>query len=191
MPPESQQPVAPFTTPQQTGTAKNPGKVLGIIGFIFGFIFFLNLPGLIISIIGLTKSKNAGKKNGLAIAGIVINAVALVFGFLAFITLIAYGGISTKAYNAEALTNADSVEKVAESYKADTGLYPANIAEFSSTTNTTILPEGIKLDTKPTALNATNGKDTVVYVPSADATSATIYYWSYIDSATKKIEITK
>lgn len=192
MPPESQQTMSPFTSPaapQQASAAKNPGKTLGIIGFIFGFIFFLNIPGLILSIIGLVKSKAAGFKNGLAIAGIVLNSVVLVFGFLAFITIIAYSGISNKAYNAEALSNAETVQKVAESYKVDTGLYPANVAEFNSTSNTTILPEGIDLVTDSGAVNAANGRTTVAYVPADDDSKGTIYYWSYQDSGRKKIVV--
>jgi len=47
----------------------DPGKTLGIIGFIFAFVG-LQLIGLILSIIGHNKSHKAGFKNTLAVVGI-------------------------------------------------------------------------------------------------------------------------
>jgi len=58
------------TTPQ----ANNPGKVIGIVGFVFCFIG-LAFPGIILGIIGLKKSKKAGQKNGLAFAAIILGSI--------------------------------------------------------------------------------------------------------------------
>ena len=59
-------------------TTVNPGKILGIVGFILAFVPYLQLPGLIVSILGFNKSKQAGLPNGLAKAGIILSAIFLV-----------------------------------------------------------------------------------------------------------------
>ncbi|MBG6183309.1 hypothetical protein IWX65_001258 [Arthrobacter sp. CAN_A214] len=56
----------------------NPGRTLGIVGFVLAFIPFLNPVGVIVSIIALVKSKKAGMGNGLAVAGIIIGALATI-----------------------------------------------------------------------------------------------------------------
>lgn len=54
---------------------------IAIVGFVFAFI--IPLVGLICSILGLKKSHECGGKGkGLAIAGIVISAVTMVFNFI-------------------------------------------------------------------------------------------------------------
>ncbi|THJ66663.1 DUF4190 domain-containing protein [Arthrobacter echini] len=65
--------------------AENPGRTLGIVGFILAI--FIAPVGLIISIIAFVKSRKAGMGNGLALAGIIIGAiftVLLVLGAIAF-----------------------------------------------------------------------------------------------------------
>ncbi|GII98890.1 hypothetical protein Slu03_12680 [Sediminihabitans luteus] len=72
-------PQAPVAYPGPQGAPeKNPGKTLGIVGFVFSFLFAL--VGLILSIVALNKSRAAGYSNGLAVAGIVISAVVIVGG---------------------------------------------------------------------------------------------------------------
>lgn len=66
-------PVAP-ATPM---AAVNPGHGLGIASLIVSLVG-AGLIGLILGIIGLNKSKKAGQKNGLAIAGIIIGAINIV-----------------------------------------------------------------------------------------------------------------
>jgi hypothetical protein len=66
----------------------NPGKGLGIAGLIMGFLGPLSVVGLILSIVGLRKSKQAGMGNGVAVAGIIISAIDLVIGIIATIILI-------------------------------------------------------------------------------------------------------
>lgn len=96
--------VAPTPAPQQPVNppalgAADPGKTLGIAGFIVALlsafinIFTFGIPsvvGLVLSIVGLNKSKKAGHKNGLALAGIIISAIALVLT-LAFFAVAALG----------------------------------------------------------------------------------------------------
>ncbi|MCL2869454.1 DUF4190 domain-containing protein [Candidatus Saccharibacteria bacterium] len=60
--------------PQQPIQQQSGSNVLAILGFIFAFL--MPLIGLILSIIGLVKSKQkTGKGKGLAIAGIIISIV--------------------------------------------------------------------------------------------------------------------
>ena len=56
----------------------DPGKGLGIAGFVLAFFGPLSLVGVILSIVGLVKSRRAGQKNGLALAGIILSAIVLV-----------------------------------------------------------------------------------------------------------------
>ncbi|OUM42638.1 DUF4190 domain-containing protein [Arthrobacter sedimenti] len=56
----------------------NPGKSLGIAGFVLSILGPLSLIGLILSIIAFVQSRKAGMKNGLALAGIIIGAVITV-----------------------------------------------------------------------------------------------------------------
>ncbi|WP_243600130.1 MULTISPECIES: hypothetical protein [unclassified Rathayibacter] len=50
-----------------------------IVGFVLAFIGFLNVAGLILSLIALIRSRRAGQRNGLALAGVIIAAVGVAF----------------------------------------------------------------------------------------------------------------
>lgn len=70
----SQYPPGPAYGQQQPGVAaEDPGKTLGIVGLILAFL--ASLIGLIISVVAYKKSKAAGHKNTLALAGIIVGAV--------------------------------------------------------------------------------------------------------------------
>lgn len=71
-------------TPQGAPT-DNPGRVLGIVGFILAI--FIAPVGLIISIIAFVRSRKAGMGNGLALAGIIIGALFTILGVLGAIAL--------------------------------------------------------------------------------------------------------
>jgi uncharacterized membrane protein len=75
--------------------AENPGKTLGIVGFVLAFV--VNVAGLVVSILALNKSKKAGYKNGLALAGIIISIVSIVVGALILIVSIALAGAGVAA----------------------------------------------------------------------------------------------
>ena len=53
--------------------ATDPGRTLGIVGFILAF--FVSPAGILVSAIGLVKSRKAGRKNGLALAGLILSIV--------------------------------------------------------------------------------------------------------------------
>jgi hypothetical protein len=76
---------------------EDPGKTLGIVGFVLAFVF--SPVGLVLSIIGYNKSKSAGIKNGLALAGIILNSVFIVLGivFGIIIALTAFAGVQQLA----------------------------------------------------------------------------------------------
>ena len=55
--------------------AQDPGRTLGIVGLILAF--FCSLIGMIISIVAYRQSAQAGYKNNIALAGIIICAIWL------------------------------------------------------------------------------------------------------------------
>ncbi len=83
---------------------KDPGKVLGIVGFALSMASFvlsdgilLAIAGIIVSAIGFKKSKEAGFNNGFAkaglISGIIITALLLlliVFFIIIYVIMILY-----------------------------------------------------------------------------------------------------
>lgn len=63
------------------------GNTVAVLGFIFSFIF--SILGLILSIIGLRKSKQLNSGEGLSIAGIIISIIKLIFtGIIAIIAVV-------------------------------------------------------------------------------------------------------
>lgn len=74
-------------TPAQPGiapAAADPGKGLGIAGFVMSLLGF-GVISLIMSIIAKNQSKKAGYSNGLALAGIIISAITMVLGVILLI----------------------------------------------------------------------------------------------------------
>ncbi|MFE4465003.1 DUF4190 domain-containing protein [Oerskovia sp. NPDC056781] len=81
--------------PQGYGTAApatDPGKTLGIVGLVLSILGCTSLIGLILSIVALSKSKKAGYKNGIALAGIIVGAVLLVASIIGGIIFLTAGG---------------------------------------------------------------------------------------------------
>jgi uncharacterized BrkB/YihY/UPF0761 family membrane protein len=93
--------------PAPTATVENPGKTLGIVGLILAFFFGLNIVGLILSIVGLNKSRKVGMKNGPALAGIIVSIVTIVGGIIVIIAVAALGAAGFAAI-AEACAGVDS-----------------------------------------------------------------------------------
>lgn len=73
--------------PPVANNAQDDGKTLSIIGLVMAFLG-MQLIGLILSIIGLSKAKKAGASKGVAIAGIVLNAIGMIVGLIIAIFLI-------------------------------------------------------------------------------------------------------
>lgn len=129
--------------PQTTVPSTDPGKTLGIVGFVFAFIF-LHAIGLPLSIAGYVKSKKAGFSNPLALAGIILNSIFLVllvpFILLGAITAISYSGITDRANNSTSQSSAATVVKWTELYNADNGTYPTRFADLENTSDITNSP---------------------------------------------------
>ena len=76
----------PYGAPQYGGPpAQDPGRTMGIVGLVLAI--FCNLIGLVVSIIAFNKSKQAGFKNNIARAGILVGAVLFVIGLIYNLTV--------------------------------------------------------------------------------------------------------
>ncbi|GAB3537120.1 hypothetical protein GCM10027403_20240 [Arthrobacter tecti] len=72
--------------PSAPQPAPDPGRSLGIAGFVLSLLIPVSAIGLILSIIALVQSRKAGRKNKLALAGVIIGATVtvLVIAFIVF-----------------------------------------------------------------------------------------------------------
>ncbi|QJW35360.1 DUF4190 domain-containing protein [Cellulosimicrobium protaetiae] len=87
-----QYPAAPQAPAGYAAPIEDPGKTLGIVGFVFAFIG--PLLGLIFSIIARNKSKAAGFDNQLAKWGVILSSIFLGLYLLFVIIAIAAGAFS-------------------------------------------------------------------------------------------------
>ena len=67
------------------GPPVDPGRTMGIVGLVLAI--FCSLIGMIVSIIAFNKSKQAGFKNNIAFAGIIVGAVLFVIGLIYNLTV--------------------------------------------------------------------------------------------------------
>jgi len=85
----------PFMAPY---VRDDPGKNLGLagllisaLGWMFPYLGFLApIVGLILSIVAYQKSKTFGRRNGVAIAGIVVSSVIMALGLLMIVGLVIF-----------------------------------------------------------------------------------------------------
>ncbi len=104
MEPDQQQPPEPTLTPPEvpvtptvapvqpvanTVAVEDPGKTLGLVSFILSLVGG-GAIAIILGILGLHKSKNAGHKNTFALAGIIIGSIATIISFLFVVLFIIY-----------------------------------------------------------------------------------------------------
>lgn len=182
---------APPTQGPTTLSTEYPGKTLGIVGFVLVFVG-ASLIGLILSIIGFKQSKNAGRKNNIALAGIWINTIEMTIIpiILVIMMITSYGGITAKADTAMAQNNASSVQSAAESYYAEKGRYPTLFDDFISTDLFVIKgavwePKSTLLLNNYEILNNTNGRKTIWYQYGKnnrdDAIGGRVQYWDFIN----------
>ena len=131
-------------------------------------------------------NKLKAKQSGFTIVELLI--VIVVIGILAAITIVAYSGITARANGSKAQTNAANTQKVAESFNADKGYYPALAATGTDSIGTyngsTRLPSGITIipDAATTTITATNGLTTVGYACLTSCTNSTggrIAWWNF------------
>jgi len=127
----------------------------------------------------LNKIKDIKRNSGFTIVELLI--VIVVIGILAAITIVAYSGITARANGTKAQSNAESAQKVAETYNADTGAYPFTAAALNAGSTSTKMPTGVTAvpDTgaSPTSGWAggtgspANGMGQVAYACTATATT--------------------
>ncbi len=113
------------------------------------------------------------KQSGFTIVELLI--VIVVIGILAAITVVSYTGITQRANTAKAQTNAVAVKNVADAYYAEENVYPTALGHFTSGVAT--LPAGITFIAS--GLDATNGDDSIIYIPYGSGVGATIQYWDF------------
>lgn len=66
----------------------DPGRTLGIVGLVLAFV--ANVVGLVVSIVALRRSRRAGFKNGVALAGVVVGGLST----LALVLAVGLGGLA-------------------------------------------------------------------------------------------------
>jgi|GEM_PF-704050 len=180
----AQQPVyTPAQPDYQAPAATNPGKGLGIAGFILAFFF--PLVGLPLSIVGFLKSKKAGMKNGLALAGIILNVISILATILfIIITITAYNGIQQRANTSTAQSSAQSVVNMAEMYAIESSeydeadqlvsRYPKAFSDISSMLDNT--------KQATAALTSEPAEPSIVeFYACGDQTGNKIGYWDYVE----------
>jgi len=124
----------------------------------------------------MIKSINNIKSKGFTIVELLV--VIVVIGILAAITVVSYSGITNKAKQGRAQSNAYSIRDMAETYAGTQGKYPSTLAELTSTA--LAVPSGVTATgTDPTT---GNGETTVRLYTCAKTVandSAKIAYWDY------------
>jgi hypothetical protein len=101
-------PAAPAPPPVPAATAAAPGKGLGIASVILAIIPGTGLIGLILGIVGLVISRNAGVKNTPAVVGIILSIVlAIVYIIIVVVAAAAlvHAACSDPTYAGSCTTN--------------------------------------------------------------------------------------
>ncbi len=130
----------------------------------------------------LKKHGNRANEKGFTIVELLI--VIVVIAILAAIVIVAYNGIQNRAKTTRAQTNANAVQKIAESYNADNNVYPSTIAQFTAGL-TAHLPATLTVvsgNASPWGLSSTNGATAISYrykgtIPNV--TGGVIRYWDF------------
>ena len=169
-------------TPVQPVGPHDPGKTLGIVGFIFAFVG-LQIIGLILSIIGFKKSKSVGIKNTLAFAGIILNSVLIGLAlilipiFLA-IGLVAFQGVSKQANSVAAQSAALEVVRGSVQYYLEEGVYPTRFSDISADLQGDIIQSPTKITAEPDEVGTIEFYD-------CDNDGIKVGFW---DTDTEKVE---
>lgn len=174
-----------FVSPQPQQPGNNPGKGLGIAGFVLAFVF--PLVGLPLSIVGFVKSKKVNMPNGLALAGIILNGLfVLLSAFIIPVTLVAYAGIQGRVRTQSAETAAINLVKAAEMYNAEnaeydgellTPRYPKAFADVALTSG-----EGSPVLASAALTDAPAQPEVVEFYACGDQTGNKVGYWDYTES---------
>jgi type IV pilus assembly protein PilA len=135
--------------------------------------------------------------------------VVVVIAILAAITIVAYNGITNRANATSAQETASTVQKKAELFNTDCASpstckgYPVSLADLTGapTGSSYFIGGGINSSGVATAPSASNGKNTVQYIPCGTFSSGTasanltavagakINYWAFSGSTVTTISV--
>lgn len=112
--------------------------------------------------------------------------VIVVIAILASISIVAFTGVQNRARTVRAQSNAASVQKIAEAYYAENGVYPTRLAHFNTTTARLPADVNIFADDDTMALDENSGENYVLYLyetsdgdPNSPAIGACAIYWDF------------
>lgn len=83
-----------YATPAPAGPPAGdsyPGKVLGIVALVLAILPFTQLIGLILGIVAKVQSSKVGRKNGIALAAIIIAIIFLILSIVIGVSLTTAG----------------------------------------------------------------------------------------------------
>jgi hypothetical protein len=125
--PQPQQPIGQPAYAQPAQQTPDGGHGLGIASLILSLLGF-GLIGLILGIVGLSKSKKTGHTNGMAIAGIVLGSVSMVI-VLPMVGLILnnFQGVQARARDTQSMTRLNSLYSKLEEYYNEENAYPKQL----------------------------------------------------------------
>ncbi len=150
-PPPTPPPSSPTPPPSPSSSAKDEKNTIAIVGLIFAF--FVPIVGLIMSIIGLSKSKKTkGVGKGLAIAGIIVSI------FVGFLQLLFFTGIIVAVIFGTNL----SLTQYSDPTRNYTVKHPE---EWEKVTETVQGAESVAFEDKLDETGKVTGRVEVVYVP--------------------------
>lgn len=135
----------------------------------------------------LNNIKKMQSERGFTIVELLI--VIVVIGILAAIVIVAYQGVTNKANSSSAKGNAESVQKVAETYNTDNGNYPT-LAQLKGTWTgqTTRLPSGVNVSsTLPTGSTSDDKSGKNILYKEKSTTGGCIVYWDVSANAVGKV----
>ena len=131
------------------------------------------------------KNINPEIQSGFTIVELLI--VIVVIGILAAITIVSYSGITNRANGAQAVTNAETTQKVAEAYNADppAGVngYPTTFTLLNGYAQSAKIPSGVIVTDTSTVLTSGNGKTNITYMVKAGNAGACIGFWNFSTGA--------
>lgn len=155
-----------------------PSNTLAIWGLVTAF--FVAPVGLILSILGLKKSKEIGSGRGLAIGGIVVSSLAILTGIITTIALVVFGNSVSDDLDDASDDLASALASI--SAEADAPVEPAPADETTPADDPAALPSDIQtvavVEGSPATFAASEGTVTIDQLPAGlwtDAGSPGIY----------------